>query len=430
VTNYPDGGSDFAGDAQGWTGSGASCDVPVSLVCTASTPYDSGVGSPPGSIATRVDVTVNVLGLLDGGAIWTSPAFTVPAGPAVAAATFGYMRQLDAGTLLDLVPVSDVTVTLVDETAGTVTVLLGERLTPGPFARRVVGVPSDALVAGHTYRLRIGTRTTTSLARVGLLGRTNTRFDDIVLVVERASGGGGGGEGGGDGGTTPIVSPGVTVVSESLSMSQINALFGRFNENTEAGTGPGGSLVPVTQCTIVGTPGADRITGTRGNDVICGLGGNDVVNGAGGVDIVDGANGNDRLNGSSAKDKVIALRGNDRINGSAGNDRLGGGAGRDRLVGARGADRLGGGSSNDALAGAAGNDRLAAGKGRDRLNGGRGRDRLLAGAGNDRMQARDGASDSVDGGKGRDRATVDRARPGARRALRSVDRVRRVENRR
>lgn len=419
TTYHPAGGSDFAVDAQGWEGSDSSCSVGMGLLCSASTPHEPAVGNPAGSISVRVDVTANAVGAFQGAGAWTSPAFTVPAGQPVTGATFEYDRQFDPGGLVSTQPRSTVTVKLVDQTAGTTVTLFTEQLSSGAtaFAKRGVGAPEDAVVAGHTYRLRIETSTTSTVVGVGVVGQANTRFDNVVLAVDQAS------PGGGDtsGGTTPIVSPGVTVVGGPLSNAQINALFRRFNENTEVGRGPGGSLVPLARCTIVGTPGADRIKGTRGNDVICGLGGNDVLVGAGGIDIVDGANGNDRLGGGRAKDKLIALRGNDRATGGAGNDRAGGGAGRDRVSGSSGADRLGGGSSKDALRGHGG---------RDRLTGGKGRDRILGGSGNDRIRARDRTRDAVNGGKGRDRATVDRLPRAARRTrsnLRRVDRVRRVE---
>ena len=396
--NYPSGGSDFALDVQGWTGSDTSCTGGVGSLCSTSTPYEAAVGNPPGSISVRMSTTVNAGGTFVGTGTWTSPEFTVPAGDAVTGATFSYDRQLAPSSLLSLTPESAVTVELVDVAAGSVTTLLTDALTSADstFATRGAGAPAGAVVAGSTYRLRIRTDTTTSTASIGALGQENTRFDNVILAVD---------QGGDGGGSTPIVSPGVTVVSGPLSDSQISALFKRFNENTEFGRGPGGSLIPLAQCTIVGTPRADRIKGTRGNDVICGVGGNDVIKGAGGIDIIDGANGNDRLSGGSAKDKLIGLRGKDRLNGNAGNDRAGGGAGRDRVSGASGGDRLGGGSA---------------------------RDRLLGGAGKDRLSARDGARDLVDGGKGKDRAKVDRLRRGAprTRALRVTDRVRRVERRR
>ncbi len=279
---------------------------------------------------------------------------------------------------------------------GTPTTLLSETLlsTTG-FATRGAGVAPGDLVAGHIYRLAITSTTTSTVASIGVQGSAATRYDDVALTVERA-GGGGASRG-------LIVSPGVTIVRGSLSNSEINSLFRRFNEATEVGTGPGGSLVPISACTIIGTPKADRIKGTSGNDVICGLGGNDRINGAGGIDIVDGANGRDRLAGGPKRDKLIALRGNDRLNGGAGADRVGGGAGRDRV------------------SGATGNDRLTGGKGRDRFAGGAAKDILVA---------RDRTRDVVNGGKGRDRAVVDcrKRASGARRgAKRRADLVRRVE---
>jgi Ca2+-binding RTX toxin-like protein len=401
ATEYPSGASQFVGDTEGWAGSDTSCTGGVGSICTASTVYEPSVGNPPGSISMRTTAVANAAGTFTAAGTWTSPAFTVPAGHAVTGATFSYDRQLAAGGLLALEPESTVTVELVDVTAGSSSTLLSEGLTVAnaSFATAGAGVPAGKVVDGHTYRLRIVTTTTTNTASIGVVGQENTRFDNVVLAVEQSAGGG-------DGGTTPIVSEGVTVVKSFRSTTEIAALFKRFDENTEVGRGPGGSLIPLDLCTIVGTAGADRITGTRGNDVICGLGGNDVIDGAGGIDIIDGANGNDRLSGGSGKDKLIGLRGRDRLNGNAGNDAAGGGAGRDRVAGAAGSDRLGGG---------------------------KGRDRILGGAGKDRLLARDRTRDTVDGGKGRDRATVDRLARGARRtkaAARRTDRVLRVERRR
>jgi Ca2+-binding RTX toxin-like protein len=381
ATSFPNGGSDFAVDAQGWVGSSsASCSPIVGAACTISTNHETTEGNPPGSITVRMTSTVNLGGVLGGTGTWTSPSFTVPGGNAVAGATFAYDRQLSAADLTSLTPTSTVTVELLDMTAGGVsTELLEETLTEAnsSFARLGVGAPAGSVTPGRTYQLRIQAATSTATGSVGLMGEENTRFDNVVLAVDQ----------GGSGGATPIVSPGV-VVRGFRSRSQIEALFKRFDEGTLVGRGPGGSLIPLAQCTIVGTARADRIKGTKGNDVICGLGGNDRINGAGGIDIVDGANGNDRVSGGRSKDKLIGLRGKDRLNGNAGNDRIGGGRGRDVLRGA---------------------------------------------AGKDRLKARDRTRDVVDGGRGRDRATVDRLARGARRtarALRRTDRVRRVERRR
>jgi RTX calcium-binding nonapeptide repeat (4 copies) len=194
-----------------------------------------------------------------------------------------------------------------------------------------------------------------------------------------------------EGGETGGSSPGVTTGS-SLSTEEIRDLSTRIDENREVGRDSDGSLVPRSQCTIIGTPGDDRIEGTPGNDVICGLGGRDVIDGAGSLDVIDGADGNDRLRGGSGNDLLLGLRGDDRLNGNSGGDQAGGGAGNDRLSGGKGRDRIGGGS------------------------------------GNDEISARDHTRDRVDGGSGWDRATVDRRRSAAG-APRRADRVRRVEQR-
>jgi hypothetical protein len=107
------------------------------------------------------------------------------------------------------------------------------------------------------------------------------------------------------------------------------------------------------RCTIVGTPGDDRLTG-RGDDVICGM------------------DGDDRLVGGPGDDILL---------GGAGEDRLSGGPGKDRLVGEGG---------------------------RDRLEGGPGRDVLSGEEDHDVLLAFDQERDTVDGGPGSDTATVDR----------------------
>jgi hypothetical protein len=427
TTAYPAGGSTFDGDPQGWTGSGASCGPlnPLALLCSASNSHDAGVGDPPGSIATNVTVTLNLLSVFTGTGTWTSPPFEVSAPSSVTAAAFSYERRVDAGGGPDLTPTSNVEVVLVDETAGTTTPILTELLTNADSAFTAQGapVPAAAIVDGHSYRLRIATTTTSSVA--GLLGQANTRFDNVGLTVQTA---------GPDlerpgttpGGDTPLVSPGVQIRRGPYSNSEFTQIVNRFGLNAERGSGEGGSLVPIELCTVVGTAGRDRIVGTNGNDVICGLGGNDVIVGASGRDLVDGGDGADRINGSAGRDKLLALAGNDRVGGDGAADGIGGGAGRDivggaagadrisarsgadRVSGGSGGDRIAGGAGRDVLNGGSGRDRIAGGGGADRLVGGPGRDRLLGGGGNDRLRAVDAVRDSVRGGPARDRAAVDR----------------------
>jgi phosphodiesterase/alkaline phosphatase D-like protein len=143
------------------------------------------------------------------------------------------------------------------------------------------------------------------------------------------------------------------------------------------------------RCTVVGTPGPDRLRGGPGREVICGLGGADRIAGGGGADLIFGGAGDDVLLGG------------------AGNDVLEGGVGRDELLGGTGADRLRGGAGSDALLGGSGTDVLAGGRGNDVVLGGSGRDRLAGGPGRDRLLACDGRRDVVLGDR-RDRVVADR----------------------
>jgi hemolysin type calcium-binding protein len=393
TTAYPSGGSGFAGDAEGWVGSDQACSVtlltvplPVLNTCASTTVHDPGAGNPPGSISARTNVSINLLSLFSGSSTWTSPEFSVPTG-GITAATLGLDRAFAAGgPLLNVGLTSTYTVALQDATAGTSADVLTETLDPddAAFETRGQGVQ---VVAGHRYRIAIRTETTSTIGLGLISGDANTRFDNVALTVQTGSGNPE------TGGPFPIGTPGVTIVKRSLTNSEITRLIERFGIGADVGKGPGGSLVPLAECTVVGTPGNDRILGSRGNDVICGLGGNDVVVGGGGRDLVDGADGADRLGGAGGGDLLLGLRGNDRLTGGAGRDGLGGGAGHDVLRGGGGADRFSG--------------------------------RL----GSDRLYAKDGVRDNVVGGPGRDRASVDTVAGSSKRSARRADRVRGVERR-
>lgn len=218
TTEHPSGGSRFVGDQEGWAGSGAVCDGTNGSICSTSTVWEPSAGNPPGSITMRMDATLNLLGTFQGVGVWTSPTFVVPAGQAVSGATFAHDRQLAAGGLLGLAPQSHVVVELVDEAGGPAAKLLEEDLTTADssFATRGAGASAGAVVAGHTYRLRITTTTTTAVVSFGLTGQDNTRFDNVVLAVDQSSPGGGAGPGG----TTPVVSEGVTVVKTFRSTAR------------------------------------------------------------------------------------------------------------------------------------------------------------------------------------------------------------------
>lgn len=402
AATYPQaGGSTFEADAQGWSSLRAECSAASgTAVCTQTNAHDSQDGNPPGSIVARTSVIVNAGQLFQGDSTWRSPTFVAQA--SAGTGVLQYDRRLQVEGLLALSPQTAIEVLVVDEATGAAASLGTETLTTADsvFTARRITVAPGTLVAGRPYHIELRSTTTTTTARLGVLGTAEIDYDNVRLDLPDAAGAGG--------------STGVSFPGSSLSASAVDRLIRQLSLFAEGGSGPGGSLVPLARCTIVGTPGKDRIRGSSGNDVICGLGGNDTITGAGGRDVIDGANGNDRLSGAAGADLLLGLRGRDRLGGGSGKDGIGSGAGSDRARG---------GSGNDKVVGVCG---------ADRLHSGRGKDRLLGGAGRDRLEARDRNRDLVDGGKGRDRATVDRPGRSGRRVkgLRSFDRVRRVERRR
>ena len=416
------GGSTFDRDAQGWTSTQASCTAslaPAGPLCTEENQWDGTAGNPAGSLVARISVLVNAGQAFKGESTWRSPSFTAPTSSG--ASVLQLDRKLDVSSAVALSPQASVQPVLVDDATKVATALGTDNLTAADtaFVRRRYDVGAGVLQAGRSYHLELRSSITTAVAREGITGDSSLRYDNVGLFVNDAPGAGG--------------SAGVTFPGSPISTTAFNRLSSSLSLYAEVGHGPGGSLVPLSKCTIVGTAGNDRITGSRGNDVICGLGGNDVIKGGGGKDIVDGANGNDRLAGGASGDMLLGLRGRDSIDGGAGNDRIGAGAGndraggragKDRIVGASGNDRLSGNSGADRIYGVKGKDTVAGQAGNDRLSGGAGADRISGGAGRDRIVARRGGRDRVNGGKGRDRASVDsRKRVGARKA----DRVRSVE---
>jgi RTX calcium-binding nonapeptide repeat (4 copies) len=390
-STYPDsGGSRFNSDTDGWRDTEADCRAGLGSLCSMSNRHSAGEGNPPGSLEVRMRVTANALGTFRGESVLRSPSFRALGG---GRATLSYDRRLEAEGMLALSPSSTIAPTLVDESSEQPHPLGGEELSSSEavFSARRLEVPTG-LVAGRSYHLELRTVMTTSVAREGLLGDLMLRVDNVALHVEDGRDSLPAGAAG---------SAGVRFSGTTLGARAFASLAASIPYRAETGPGQGGTVVPIERCTIVGTPGSDRIKGSPGNDVICGLGGNDRINGGRGRDIVDGGNGNDRLAGSSGGDLIAGLRGRDRLDGGAGADRLGGGAGKDRLRG-RG--------------------------GRDRLHGGSAFDRLSAGGGADRLATRDGRRDLVDGGSGRDRSSGDSSkRVGRGRAdtHRRIERLRR-----
>ncbi len=202
AAGYPAGEGTFSGGAQGWQTTEANCDP--AAFCSAEGGYDGSDGNPPGSIAAKTTITLNLLTLFKSTVTVQSPDFTVSAG---GAGTLHLDRQFAPGNLVDLAPQASYTVSLIDRTAGTNSVLLTETMSKAsPFT----GKDAAATVkAGHTYAISIATETSSSVAGTGLLaGATSVRFDNVALTVGSEGGGSGGkgkgaaganGEGGGSG---------------------------------------------------------------------------------------------------------------------------------------------------------------------------------------------------------------------------------------
>ncbi len=405
AATYPDSdGSSFDTGPEGWTSTLAEC-APAggTPLCTQENAHEPAGGRQLGGLVARTTVLINLLQVFQGTSTWTSPSFV--AQPNAGQGVLSFDRSFVDDGIADLAPRAAIEAVLVEEGSGTPVTLGTAEVTEVDtgFATEEIPVAAGALVAGRSYHLELRSTTATTAAGLGIVGSAGIHYDNVVLRSTDP-----GGDTPGTGG------PGVTFTLRTVSESEFRSLVERISLSSEAGSGPGGSLVALERCTIVGTPGSDRIQGTSGIDVICGLGGNDVVAGRGGRDLIDGGDGNDRLRGTSGADVLLGLRGSDRLAGGAGRDGAGGGQGRDRLRGHAAGDRLVGASGADRLGGDAGADRLNGGRGNDRLRGGGGSDRLSGGPGRDRLAARDRRRDRVNGGAGHDRAAVDMGRRGLR----------------
>jgi hypothetical protein len=194
TATYPDGGSGFSEGAEGWSSGGASC-TPAELLCTSEAAYDAGAGNPPGSIAAKTTVTLNLVGFFKGMAEWNSPKFRVPV-DAITGAELRLDRAFDPGGLVDVEPEASYVVTLADLTTGASTTVLSEELGEGDEAFAAADAAPAAVVGGHAYRLSIDTETVQgTLALSVLTGTATLGFDNVGLVVHSAGDGGKGGGG-------------------------------------------------------------------------------------------------------------------------------------------------------------------------------------------------------------------------------------------
>jgi Ca2+-binding RTX toxin-like protein len=347
VTYPTEGGNGFDGDAQGWSGTDATCSPNAGGLCTESNFFSGSQGNPAGSIESQMTVFANAGDLFTANATWRSPTFTATA---IGSGSLVYDRQLDATGLAQLQPTATIDAVLVDESTGQARSLGSEvvdsasetTLDDGTaaFAANTEVMPTGTFELGHDYRLELRSTTTTNSAQAGLTGSTSLRFDNVALNLKNS----------GPGGSS--ASRGVRFTGHPISLRKFKRLASRTHWAANRGNRPGGSTVPLKQCTIVGTSKGDHIHGSSGNDVICGLGGNDTIDGGGGHDIIDGGSGNDRLTGSASSDVLAGLAGRDRVKGGSGSDRVGGGAAGDTLSGGPSRDRVNGGAGKDRAVGA------------------------------------------------------------------------------
>ena len=326
----PGGGSNFASSTQGWTSEVATCQpnqgAPGEL-CSATNSHDAGIGNPPGSLRSNLSLETGIV-LFDSEYVWRSPSFRIPGDPGaeVQGAEFGYDRRFDAGGLLNLDPEAEVEAAVVDETAGTRTALIEETLDSedDEFDRRTATAETGTVTREHIHHFELHAAIDTTSTGMGVSGSSSLHFDNVAINVPNPPGN----------------SPGVTFPRPPEEGAAITALMNGLNLNALTGGGPDGSQVPLDQCTIVGTSGADRIRGTTANDVICGLGGNDSISGRRGRDVIDTGDGDDKAIGNKGGDMILGLGGKDLVRARKGKDRIGGGAGKDKLRGQGNADLL------------------------------------------------------------------------------------------
>jgi len=169
----------------------------------------------------------------------------------------------------------------------------------------------------------------------------------------------------------------------------------------------------MSDTSITGTDGDDRLRGDDRGDTIFGLGGDDLLIGGDGRNLMHGGNGHDTIRCGDGADFMFGDAGPDLLIGGGGKDTIEGGLGVDTIDGGGGDDRLfansrGVGPGPDDSPG----ERLDGGAGDDLLGAGAG-DTALAGSGDDTVFGAGGEGGVFAGGAGRDqlRFTVNGADP-------------------
>lgn len=214
---------------------------------------------------------------------------------------------------------------------------------------------------------------------------------------------------------TPLVVDGTAAVDTiSLALSGSDLLITRNGVSTTR------SLASVSQITINGLAGSDRITvgagimgvsinGGDGDDLITGGSGADRIYGGGGNDTISSGLGPDTVLGNFGNDLIYAGSGDDQLQGGLGADSLHGDAGRDSILGGDQPDLIYGGIDSDYIEGKGKADTVYAGGGNDTIIGGAGNDSVFGEAGDDWLYGEDTQVfiDTMSGGDGVDRYAAD-----------------------
>ena len=223
AASYPNGGSSFSGNLEGWIPVQEECKalglLEVEVLCEAKGEYDTTTGA----LDAHTKLVLNLLGTFNSKVAFRSPDFTVTAaGPA----TLHLDRQFALGGLLKLAPTGGYTVLVIDKSTGAQTVVLQEGLdqVSEAFAGKDAAV---SVASGHTYALEIQTEVAGNVS-LGLNATGDVRFDNVALTVTPTSsenpgggsnagngGSGGNGSGGGSGAGGGNGGGGVTGLSSS-----------------------------------------------------------------------------------------------------------------------------------------------------------------------------------------------------------------------
>lgn len=166
----------FATGSAGWSATDRSA-----VLCSVSSAYDAGAGSPAGSIRTSYATLLNALNLLAAcDSTWTSASFTWSGGPP-SAVGFSMARSVDLNGLVGLAAATW-SASLVDETVlGSKVLVSGSASADsGWTTQTAAGLTPADVVSGHTYHLRIDIAFSSLLSLVSGFG---VNVDNVTLSV-------------------------------------------------------------------------------------------------------------------------------------------------------------------------------------------------------------------------------------------------------